>query len=96
MTDDKARTRLAGEFTNKPFNRRDIERVTAQMTRGAGGALGVPETGTGDHVVHICPDCGGGPATNTASGLIVVQTCQTCHGAGSLTNEEMDRRFGDG
>ncbi len=97
MTDGLARTDVAGGgFTNRPFTRRDIERVTAQMSKGSGGALGIPMTGTGDHVEHICFDCGGGPATNTASGLIVVQTCGTCGGRGTLTNDEMDRRFPEG
>jgi len=93
-TDDKARTNLAGAPDGKAFTRRDIERVTEQMRRGAGGALGVPLTGTGDVVEHICPDCGGGQMTNTAAGLIVVQTCGTCQGRGVLSDAEMTSRFG--
>lgn len=92
-SDESARTNLAGAPTGKPFTRRDIERVSAAMRRGAGGALGIPETGTGDLVEHVCPECGGGPMTNTASGLVVVQTCGACGGRGVLSDDEVKRRY---
>lgn len=91
---ESVKTNLVGAPDGKPFTRRDIERVTAAMRKGAGGALGIPETGTGDVVEHVCPDCGGGQMTNTAAGLIVVQTCGTCRGRGVLSDEELSRRFG--
>jgi hypothetical protein len=94
MSTEKARTNLVGAPDGKAFTRRDIERVTAAMRKGAGGALGVPETGTGDVVEHICPDCGGGQMTNTQAGLIVVQTCATCGGRGVLSDDELFRRYG--
>lgn len=94
MSSESAKTNLVGAPDGKAFTRADIERVKAAMQRGAGfNGLGVPETGTGDVVEHICPDCGGGQMTNTAAGLIVVQTCPTCRGRGVLSDEEMSRRF---
>lgn len=36
---------------------------------------------------HICPECGGNLATHT--GLILIQTCWACRGAGTLSNDEM-------
>lgn len=94
MSSESARTNLVGAPDGKAFTRRDIERVTAAMQKGSGGALGVPLTGTGDVVEHICPDCGGGQMTNTAAGLIVVEVCRTCRGRGVLSDDEMSRRFG--
>jgi hypothetical protein len=91
---ESAKANLVGAPDGKTFTRRDIERVTAEMKRGAGGALGIPLTGTGDVVEHVCPECGGGPMTNTASGIILVQTCGFCHGRGVLSDEEMRLRFG--
>lgn len=93
-SEESARANLVGAPDGKPFTRRDIERVRGAMQKGAGGALGIPETGTGDRVEHICPECGGGQMTNTSSGLLVVQTCGFCDGRGVLTDEEMRRRFG--
>lgn len=93
MSSDSAKTNLAGAPTGKSFTRADIERVTAAMRKGANGALGVPETGTGDYVEHICPECGGGQMTNTAAGLILVQTCGVCQGRGVLSDAEMRLRF---
>lgn len=69
-----------------------MARITNQMRAGwAQRDFGAPATGLGDHVEHVCYECGGGQMTNTQAGLNV--PCNVCHGRGTLTNEEMDRIF---
>lgn len=85
-----------GRTDRKAYGRRELAEVEEKMRAGGAGTplFGLGLTGGGDDVKHICPECGGGPLSNRESGLTVVETCPVCQGVGTLTNDQMDRRYG--
>ncbi len=53
-----------------------------------GNLVGPDDRGGGDHVMHICPACGGPLAANHGA-LIVVQVCLPCRGTGLMTDAQL-------